>query len=426
MNHPRTSTTTRTPTPARTRGSSKATRPKKVNKASKASKASKAKRIKPRISHKRVRSFVNELFGPTEHAQRVQSLANAVVGITQVAVLAIHAIGQAYAQVAGITAKSGVKQIDRLLSNDNFQLERVLQTWVSFVVGARKQVVIALDWTEFDDDKHSTLAAYLVTNHGRATPLAWQTHAKATLKGNQKRYEYELIEQVHRWIDPNVEVILLADRGFGDQKLYDYLIMLGWDFTIRFRGGITVTAANGETKTAQQWVSASGRAKMLRKAKVTDDAFEVPAVVVAWDRKMKEPWCLATTLAQRSASEVVKVYGKRFSIEETFRDQKDLHFGMGLKATHIGKAARRDRLLLLAAVAQALLTLLGAAAEAAGLDRYLKVNTVKRRTHSLFRQGLYWYHALPNTRREWLVPLMREFDRLLREHAVFNEIFGAI
>jgi len=412
--------------PSRPSKSTQAPARARSKKVQKTKQARKAKKVKARISQKRVRDFVNELFGPTEHARRVQSFANAVVGITQMAVLAIHAIGQAYAEVAGISGKSGVKQVDRLLSNDNFVLDRVLETWVAFVVGVRQQVVIALDWTEFDDDKHSTLAAYLVTSHGRATPLAWRTHARATLKGHQKRYEYELIEQLHGWLDPHVEITLLADRGFGDQKLYDYLMALGWDFVIRFRAGITVTAANGESKTAEQWVSATGRAKMLRKATVTDDHFEVPAVVVAWNRKMKEPWCLATTRVDRLASEVVKLYGKRFSIEETFRDQKDLHFGMGLKATHIRKPARRDRLLLLAAVAQTLLTLLGAAAEAAGLDRYLKVNTVKRRTHSLFRQGLYWYHALPNTRREWLVPLMTEFDRILREHAVFKEIFGPI
>jgi hypothetical protein len=141
---------------------------------------------------------------------------------------------------------------------------------------------------------------------------------------------------------------------------------------------------------------------------------------------MKEPWCLATTLIDDKAHNIVTLYGKRFSIEETFRDQKDLHFGLGLKATHITIAERRDRLLLLAAVAQALLTLLGAAAEAAGLDKYLKANTVKRRTHSLFRQGLYWYHAIETTRDEWLIPLMKEFDRLVREQAVFQEIFGEI
>ncbi|MGK4001480.1 hypothetical protein WMF31_02570 [Sorangium sp. So ce1036] len=72
------------------------------------------------------------------------------------------------------------------------------------------------------------------------------------------------------------------------------------------------------------------------------------------------------------------------------------------------------------------MTLLGAASEEAGLDRYLKVNTVKRRTHSLYRQGLYWYDCLPTLREDWLRPLMIAFDRIVREHAVFREIFGII
>jgi hypothetical protein len=53
---------------------------------------------------------------------------------------------------------------------------------------------------------------------------------------------------------------------------------------------------------------------------------------------------------------------------------------MGLSSTHIKDPARRDRLLMLAAFAQGLLTLLGAANAACGFDRYLKANTVKKRT----------------------------------------------
>ena len=68
-------------------------------------------------------------------------------------------------------------------------------------------------------------------------------------------------------------------------------------------------------------------------------------------------------------------------------NQKNLRFGLGLSATHIGKTDRRDRLLLLAAIAQALLTLLGAAGEACGLDRLMKTNTSKKRTMSLLNQG---------------------------------------
>jgi hypothetical protein len=74
-------------------------------------------------------------------------------------------------------------------------------------------------------------------------------------------------------------------------------------------------------------------------------------------------------------------------------------------------------------VAHTLLTLLGAAAEEAGIDRYLKANTVKRRTHSLYRQGLYWYQAIPNMREARFRPLMNAFDRIVRQHAFFSHFF---
>jgi len=48
----------------------------------------------------------------------------------------------------------------------------LVNAWVSFVVGIRTEIVVALDWTEFDNDEQK-LAAFLVTDHGRATPLIW-------------------------------------------------------------------------------------------------------------------------------------------------------------------------------------------------------------------------------------------------------------
>ena len=54
---------------------------------------------------------------------------------------------------------------------------------------------------------------------------------------------------------------IVADRGFGDQKLYRLLTEeLYFDYVIRFRGNIAVTAAGGETRTATAWVQADGRA----------------------------------------------------------------------------------------------------------------------------------------------------------------------
>jgi len=367
-----------------------------------------------------------EIFGEDLHAKRVQSLANGVSGVLRAASLSIHAIGAAYAELATIRPKHGIKQVDRFLSNHAFDVAKLTPAWARFVIGARKELVLALDWTDFEGDDHTTLAAYVVTSHGRATPLAWMTVQKSSLKGKQKDYEYSFIERIHSAIPHEVDIIVLADRGFGDQKLYAFLEVLGWDYVIRFRGNILVESAAGVTKTASAWVPASGRATMLRNVKVTKDKAEVPAVVVKHTKTMKAPWCLATSLSSQRASYVVKLYGKRFTIEETFRDQKDLRFGLGLQATHIGDAARRDRLLLLAAIAQALLTLLGAASEETGLDRALKANTVKRRTHSLFRQGSYWYRAIPNMREEWLRPLMEAFDRIVSQHAFFTQVFAIL
>jgi hypothetical protein len=375
---------------------------------------------------KYTKGLLDALFGQEMHAARVQSLANGVVGVLMAAVLSIHAIGQAYALLAGIKGKSGIKQIDRLLSNAGIDVEAIQKEWVKFVVAARKQIVIALDWTEFDDDDHATLCAYQVTKHGRATPMVWQTVQKSELRGRRTGIEHALIERLHGWLDPDIEVELLADRGFGDQKLYELLMLYGWDFHIRFRGNIRVENADGEARTANEWVLPTGRALMIRNAKVTDDRFEVPAVVVVKAKAMKEPWCLVTSRKDFTASQVVKRYGRRFSIEETFRDTKDLHFGLGLKATHISKPERRDRMLLLVAMAHALLTLLGAASEATGMDAYLKANTVKRRTHSLFRQGSYWYQAIPTMRDDWLRTLMNAFDKIVCEHAVFREAFGIL
>jgi len=95
--------------------------------------------------------------------------------------LSIHAIGAGLAGTAGLNTKHAIKQVDRLLSNSALRLWTLLADWVPYVLGARKEIVVALDWTEFDADGHATIALYLVTSHGRATPLVWKTVKKASL-----------------------------------------------------------------------------------------------------------------------------------------------------------------------------------------------------------------------------------------------------
>lgn len=360
------------------------------------------------------------------HAKRLESLTNYTIASMEAPRAAIHAIGAAYAEVAEIKPRHGVKQVDRFLSNEGINLDQLMPVWAKFVIGSRPEIIIALDWTDFDADDHSTLCAYVVTTHGRATPLCWKTHTKSKLTdGERTKAEHAMIERLSLAISPDVSITLLADRGFGDQVLYQVLELLGWHYVIRFRGVIAVEHG-GTTKSAAEWLPPSGRATKLARALVTGKKTEVGAVVVTKAARMKDIWCLVTNHAGQAAAAIVKLYGRRFTIEETFRDQKDLRFGMGLRETRIRSAARRDRLLMLLALAQALLTLLGAACERSGLDKFLKVNTVKHRTHSLFRQGSYWYGRIATMREEWLVPLMKAFSEVLAEQAEMSAILGVI
>ncbi len=379
------------------------------------------------IRPRRVHDFVSSIFDYDLHAKRVASLADATVGALQGAQLAVGALGRALAVAKQLNGKHAIKQVDRFFSNTGVDPWQLFARWVPFVIGGRPEIVVALDWTDFDQDNQSTIALYLVTKHGRATPLLWKSVVKSELKDWRNEHEDALLERFREVVPANTKVTVLADRGFGDHKLYELLKdQLGFDFIIRFRGVIKVTDEHGETRAAKDWVPDTGRPRTIRKARVTKAQREVAAVVCVHAKGMDEAWHLATSREDKSGADIVKLYGKRFTIEESFRDLKNLRFGMGLSDTRITTPERRDRILLVGAIAAALLTLLGAAGEAVGEDRRMKANTSKERTHSLLNQGLFYFDCLPGMREERAKPLMAKFDELVRQHATFREIFGLI
>ena len=382
------------------------------------------KAIRPR----RVHAFVSSIFDHDLHEKRVASLADATVGALQGAQLAVGALGRALAVAKELDGKHAIKQVDRLFSNTGVDVWKLAANWVPFVIGeGRPEIVVALDWTDFDQDNQSTIALYLVTKHGRATPLLWKSVVKSELKDWRNEHEDALLERFREVVPTTTKVTVLADRGFGDHKLYELLKdQLGFDFIIRFRGVIKVTDEKGETRAAKDWVPDNGRPRTIKKARVTKTQREVAAVVCVHAKGMKEPWLLASSREDMTGAGIVSLYGRRFTIEETFRDLKNLRFGMGLTDTRISSPERRDRILLVGAIAASLLTLLGAAGESLGLDMKMKANTVKTRTHSLLNQGIFYFDCLLNMRKERARPLMQRFDELLRQHAATREIFGLI
>jgi Transposase DDE domain len=255
-------------------------------------------------------------------------------------------IGQSLAQARGLVSKHAIKQVDRLLSNGGIDVWESFARWVAPVVGSREEILVAMDWTDFDGDDQATLALNLVTDHGRAMPLVWLSVWKHELKDQRNDFEDVCLLRLSQVVPPGCRVTSLADRGFGDHKLFAYLTDLGFGYVIRFRGNIHVTDASGETRTAAEWVGTSGQARKLRAARLpAAHAYQVGAVVCVHARDMKEPWCLAASDPEAPAAVLIKQYARRWTIKPSFRDTKDLRFGMGMSALRIAEPERRDRLL---------------------------------------------------------------------------------
>src|SRR3954470_11795069 len=282
-----------------------------------------------------VRSFLDSVLSEDIHAKRVDSLANAALGVMTGASLAVAMIGRSLAQA--LLTKHAVKQVDRLLSNPAIEAWDIFTTWVPEMVGSRTDIVVAMDWTDYDADGH--LALKLVTRHGRSTPLVWLSVHKDELTDARNAYEDAAVRRLVEVLPADVKCTLLADRGFADTKLFGFLAELGFDYVIRLKGNTNVGAADSTTCPAAE--GQGGRARKLRDATVTGAQCPVGAVVCVHAKDMKEPWCLVTGNGDATAPQIIALYSKRWRVEPSFRDTKDLRFGMGLGAVRIADPQRR-------------------------------------------------------------------------------------
>jgi hypothetical protein len=164
--------------------------------------------------------------------------------------------------------------------------------------------------------------------------------------------------------------------------------------------------------------------RLLRKSRITARRVEVPGFVCLRERAMKDVWCLVSSRSEWTGTEMKRSYGKRFSVEESFRDLKNPRLGLGLKQTVITRNDRRDKLFLLAVQAHTLLTLLGKAGQELGMERWL--GATKPGGISLFRQGLLLWDLLPRMREDRLRALMTRYGELLRQHVLFTGILGVL
>src|SRR6187431_402413 len=212
---------------------------------------------------KDVRSFLDSVLDEDIHTKRIASLANAALGVMTGASLGVAVIGKSLAQARGLLPKHAVKQVDRLLSNPGIEAWDIFATWVPEMVGSRTDIVVAMDWTDYDADGQATLALKLVTRHGRATPLVWLSVHKDELTDARNAYEDAALRRLAEVLPAGVKCTILADRGFADTKLFGFLDELGFDYVIRLKGNTKVSAADGTTRPAGGSARTAARASCV-------------------------------------------------------------------------------------------------------------------------------------------------------------------
>jgi hypothetical protein len=263
-----------------------------------------------------------------------------------------------------VAAKHTIKRAWRFTANDRIEIADGMAGLIQGLVRKRKKrLLVSLDWTEVRDF-HTLMAAAAI--HGRAVPLLWASYPEWQLFRSQNALEEGLLRLLRTLIPKSVPVVILADRGFGRAEFAAVCQELGFRYLVRIKPDVRVACRRyrGRLDDYPVW---RGISHVLRQVAYRADGCVIHHVVIRWQeglpKERDEPWFLMTDLAG-SAAKLCRLFARRMTVEELFRDAKNLRNGWAVRNTRIEHVDHFDRFLLILAVSYWLLVGLGLKARA--------------------------------------------------------------
>ena len=292
--------------------------------------------------------WTRDLTAQTLRASQAKTLAWIVASLVHVRHLNLPELAQ-HAN-ANTSFKHRVKRISRFLGNDRIDPVTAYSPLLMELFKRQKHrpLVLAFDWTKFR--KLHSLGLVAVFG-GRSVPVLWKTVHENGLYKSQSRIEKEMLSQLQRLLPAGRRVIILADRGFGKTDLARHCKQLRLDYVIRIRQNVRIRCDQhvGLLKT---YPVRPGQCHVLHHVHFRKYDPVIQQVVVKCTKQ--DTYYLMTNL-NTSALRLTRLYEKRMSIEETFRDQKSHRHGFSLRSTRVTDPSRFDRLLLVLAIGYCLL-----------------------------------------------------------------------
>ena len=106
----------------------------------------------------------------------------------------------------------------------------------------------------------------LVTDHGRAAPLMWLSVWKDEIATRRNDYEDACLRRLAELVPQGCQVTTLADRGFGDQKLFGFLGEFGFGSVTSSASAATFMSPprmTGRDQRPNGWARVAGHASCV-------------------------------------------------------------------------------------------------------------------------------------------------------------------
>jgi hypothetical protein len=179
------------------------------------------------MSAARIVPFVEQVFNGL-HQKRQRTLSTHVSALVTSGKVGVASLGRAiHSRVA---PKHRIKQGDRFLANDKVHVSDWCRHLVDVVIGPRKSIRIAIDWTKVG--LWPVLVASVVIQR-RGIPVYWATCDVNHLHRSMSAFEESFLSVLRTMIPDDVDVTLLFDRGFRRVSLARHLKKLGFHFVVR-------------------------------------------------------------------------------------------------------------------------------------------------------------------------------------------------
>lgn len=348
------------------------------------------------------------------HSARLQSVLDVATGLQKRGHLSLTSIGRKLSSETSI--KHRVKKVDRLLGNKKLYEELTslyegLSSYLLKYISTSEAIPLIVDLCYMKDTHSIQMLSAEVALKGRSLPMYREVFEAGQLKHRASTF----LENLSRCLPSNREVLVIMDAGFAEDW-FEAISAKKWYWLARARGKKYIKLSD-----EHDWVDAralydlkTSRAKHYGAAYITKNQPRSCRVVIKgppskqtvckkpkrlprnyhsangnYQRLAKEPWVLVTNLTEKyTPSDIVNAYKKRMQIEESFRDVKSHQFGLSARHIRTTSIYRWAIAMLLAAIVQVTLWVIGVVGHHQGMQAYFQTNTVRnRKVFSYFYLG---------------------------------------